>query len=298
VGNRGTKPNVVAEVEGTTITVEALQAELARRFRSGPVHGSPEQVRDAVLDDMVRFEVLFARAAAAGLDRDPDLVQRFRRAVVARFEERSGLTSETNVTPTAEEVANHHRTHADEFREPEKVRLATIFWNVSPKATEEKKAEVRRRAEAVRAEAASTNASAPAFTELVRRHSDDTTTRYTGGDLGWFTRGETNCGFPPELLDAGFALNSPGDLSALVPTADGLYLLQLRERRAATITPLERVRDRIAWQLRKERTQQRERDFYRQQTNGLRLTVYRAVLEQVQVPAAWPESPPPRGPGL
>src|SRR6185369_7445978 len=64
-------------------------------------------------------------------------------------------------------------------------------------------------------------------------YSDDQTTRYRGGDLGWFDLGRTNYSLPPELLAAGQTLARPGAISEVLPTEHGLFLVRLMERREA-----------------------------------------------------------------
>lgn len=66
------------------------------------------------------------------------------------------------------------------------------------------------------------------FTVLARRHSDDTSTRDDGGDLGWFRRGMMVRPFE----EAVYALRS-GETSELVETTFGYHVIRLDRVRAS-----------------------------------------------------------------
>jgi parvulin-like peptidyl-prolyl isomerase len=71
------------------------------------------------------------------------------------------------------------------------------------------------------------------FGQVAQQSSLDTTTKSSGGDLGWFPRGVLPS---KELEDAAFSLQ-PGQLSTVIQSAFGYHLLQVLERDAAR--PLE-----------------------------------------------------------
>ncbi len=285
--------NVLAQVEDGVITVAQFEAELARRAQRGSGRVSSPQDREALLEEMVRFEVMYARAIAAGLDRDPEMAQRIRRMVVARYEEQHQAEAEKTPAPTATEVDAYYREHLAEFIQPEKVRGAVLLLKVSPKATEEKKQEAMRRAEGIRAEAIQQAAAQPSFGDLARQHSEDAATRYRGGDGGWIARDQKGFFWPKEVVEGLFALGAPGEIGPVIRTPDGLYVIKLMERTAAAAAPLDQVRERIAWRLQSERTQQAQKDFYEQQKAGLRIVINRDRLATVTLPPAPTSAPPP-----
>lgn len=67
------------------------------------------------------------------------------------------------------------------------------------------------------------------FADLAQQYSQDGSASQ-GGELGFFEKGV----MVPEFEEAAFALENPGDVSALIETQFGFHLIQLIERTAAT----------------------------------------------------------------
>jgi len=69
--------------------------------------------------------------------------------------------------------------------------------------------------------------------EVALSYSLDLTTRYAGGDLGWFPRGYLTV---PELEEACFTLQ-PGVLSEVIRTALGYHVIEVLEREVRPLLP-------------------------------------------------------------
>ena len=279
--------DAVAVVGEAVITREAFQAELNRR---GDVRS-----KESVLEEMIRFEALLARAKAAGYDHDPAVVAGVNRMIVARFQE-DQLAK--HVGPQSmvreEDVRDYYQKNADKFVRPERARAAVIFWRVPSKATPEKKSELRERAETVLTEARKTDATG--FGLLVQKHSEDQATRYSGGDTGWLRRDEKSARWDAMLIDRIFALARPGDLSPVISTENGLSIARLKERTPTGVLPLDQVRDRIEYAVSQEERRQLEEQFFDRMKAGFRIEVNRRLLQSIQAPTPVVEKKPPSMP--
>jgi hypothetical protein len=262
----------IARVGEVVISGPAFEQEWRRR--------TGVRSKEELLQELIRFESLLARARAAGVDRDPEMVAAFNRLVVGKFQEdqlqQRGLDS---MAVNGAEIEAWYQSHLDRFTTPQQMRAAVIHCRASAKASAEKRKEFRQQAEALWNQARNTNEAG--FRQLALRHSDDQATRYAGGDIGWFTPGQSDSPWEPEVVRAASGLARPGDFAPLIETAQGFYIVTLLDARPETRRPLEQVRDGIEYQLRAERAERLGQEFFREMQAGLPIEINRTALEAI-----------------
>ncbi|MFA5076384.1 MAG: peptidylprolyl isomerase [Patescibacteria group bacterium] len=94
--------------------------------------------------------------------------------------------------------------------------------------------EVKEKAEEVLAKVKSGEQS---FEDLAKEYSEDTGTKDSGGELGWFSMDT----MVKEFADAAFSLQ-PGEISDLVKTSYGYHIIKVEEKKAAVGEDPEQVR--------------------------------------------------------
>jgi len=285
-------PGVVAKVAGQDITLEALRSEVARHGRlASDVGGESNRVRLA-LEDLIRFEVLYSRAIAAGYGQKPEVQAAIKRLIVARFREGLETNRDAFRPPTEEAIADYYRRHPDRFGAPEQVRAAVIHLAVASTATPEERAEARRRAEALRVQAVAGAAGEATFGLLAHTNSAHQATRYRGGDLGWLTRESAGREWERTLVEALFALQTPGQVSPVAQGQDGFYLFRLTERKAAAVKPLAEVREGIAYRLAREERDRQQEKLYAELASGVAIRINESALAPLMTNAPPPRTPP------
>ena len=147
------------------------------------------------------------------------------------------------VTVTPQDVQNYYEDNAQQFSTPEQVRASHILFETEGKD----KAEVRKRAEAVLAQAKAPGAD---FAKLANEHTDEAIGKTRGGDLDFFGRGQ----MVPEFDQAAFAMEV-GQISDLVETQYGFHIIKLTDKRPAVTRPLTEVHAQIEDQIKWERAQ-------------------------------------------
>jgi len=287
--------NAVATVNGQVIAHDTFVKELARRpaaFAGGQA-GSDE--KQALLEQLIRFEVLYQKALAAGYDKDPEIVAEIKRMVAAKYlEDQMAKLGHPKVGD--EEVAAYYKTHADRFGGSGKVRVALIELKVPRTAQAERRAEVANLAQALLAEAATNPPADGTFGLLAQHHSEDQASRYRGGDIGWVSVDDTNTVWDPAVMAAILKLKVPEELAPVIETPTAFYLVKLVERRPARARPLPDVKAGIEWLVARERAEQQEQAFYNALKQGLQIRTNHALLEAIPLPAKNPGAPP-AGPG-
>jgi peptidyl-prolyl cis-trans isomerase D len=138
------------------------------------------------------------------------------------------------------QIEEYYRTHSSEFASPERARARHILLRPATQDDAGWQA-AQEQAQAIYQRAVQPGAD---FAALARELSQDEGSKPTGGDLGWFARGQ----MVPEFEQATFAL-SPGGVSQPVRSQFGYHIIKLEEWGAAGTRPLgdcDAIRERIA----------------------------------------------------
>lgn len=165
--------------------------------------------------------------------------------------------------PEAELRAQYDESRQS-YRQPPAVNAQHVLISVEEGATPEQEAAARTEAEEVLAKA---RAGAD-FTELAQQHSDEPGAATSGGDLGFFSRGQ----MVPPFEEAAFALE-PGQISDIVRTRFGFHVIKVNEKRPESTRTFEEVRTELENRLVEERTRTQAREA---------VTRSRARLEQLK----------------
>ncbi len=280
---------VLARIGGQVITLDDFRAEIERRSQELPGIAATPERRRMLLAEMVRHRALVAKARQAGYDRDPEVVEVFEKMMVTKYSRDHVRTRLEEVEVSDQEVETFYRRHADDYARPARHQAAIVFLAVPAMAADEKRTELRTRAETVLAEARQLDPSVRHFDALARRYSDHRASRYTGGVIGWLTTHQPAYKWEAEVIDALFALDQPGDIAPLVETAKGFYLVRLVDRESGGALPLEQFADGIRHRLLRERREQLRKTFYDGIYAELEVTVDEALLGTLP-PSA--DSPP------
>jgi hypothetical protein len=276
-------PEVAARVGGHRILARDVVAEAERRAGAGrPV---PEPA--ALLDEMVEQQILFMGAVEAGLDRDPEILDAYRRLLIGAFKERELVPRIEQVAVTDAEVRAYYEAHAERYTRPARLHLAALALKRSRSASAEKTAGLRARMEAARQAALALPASEHGFGALAIKYSEDQASRYRGGDIGWVEPGRGKPGWHPAAMAAGCALAETGSVSDIVTTPDAFYLLKLLGRREPEPVALAAVEPAIRQQLLREKRRAQEAAFVESLRASAEVEIDPGVLASVaaRIPA-------------
>ena len=246
--------DVVARAGGLELTVEEAAGLLAQNPR---LPAEPEVV-DAVANLWVDYVVL---ATAADRDStlgsvdvapivDPILEQQL-------FGKLNDQVIKVDTTFTDEEL----REIWEREQPGTEVRARHILLRLAPDATSDQRDSALALANDLRARAqAGEN-----FADLAQEFSQDPGTRQSGGDLGFFGRGQMVAPFEA----AAFALDV-GEVSDVVETPFGLHIIKLEERRAPEF---DQARDTFRMQLIQQRVAEAQQAYVEELTSSLRIQV-------------------------
>lgn len=274
--------DVVAVVGDTQIRVDDIRDQIARQGTPSGDRALPERRRREALDALIWRAALYESAVAAGIDKEPEVRERWKRMLAQIHEERL-RASQPEPEPIPDSlVQQHYQATIARFDEPERRRVQAILLKIPAHATPGKRAEMRARAEEIHASAAS--ATDAEFRKLVMSHSEDQATRYSGGEFGWVDRKQAGR-LPAEAVEAAFSLNEPG-VAPLVETEAGFHIVRLVEIRPARRRTLEEVKAQLLRELAASLQEEREKAFRQRVLSGLTVKIDDAALARVPPPPA------------
>jgi peptidyl-prolyl cis-trans isomerase C len=244
--------NVLAKVGGKEITLEDFENEI----RWYGEHRRTLPSKEALLEQMISRELRVQKARSLGLDRDPGVRRSYETALAAKLEEHELGAKLDGPQVSAQEVTAAYQKEIAHYTRAAKVRLALIWLKTDRKMSGEKIAELEARMAEAQKLAKAQPPTTQGFGIVAADYSEDQSSRYKGGDVGWFDLGAAAYRWPSNVVSAGFALQNNGDISEVIKASDGLYLVSRLDTRDSVVTPLEQVQNSIQHRLRAEKREQ------------------------------------------
>jgi parvulin-like peptidyl-prolyl isomerase len=142
-----------------------------------------------------------------------------------RFKKRGGI--EDVGQPTDAEVRSYYDANKREFFSDDMVKLRQIFIDTRTLTTKEERDKASQRADDVVRELRG----GAKFEDLVIKYSDDTSTKYKGGDTGYLTRidAQQRQLLGKDFFDAVFSLKK-GETSGVITSSIGFHIVQVTDR--------------------------------------------------------------------
>lgn len=306
--------NVIAQVGTRQITVDDFNQEI--RWRQQRAQVLPE--KQALLDEMITRELRVQKAKALGLDKDADTRRRYEGFLIGKLEEQELRPQLDAAKVPAQDIQDAFQKDIARYTRPAKVRLALVVVKTDPKMSADKLAEQEARITEARKLALALPPGTQGFGTVAANFSEDQSSRYKGGDVGWFdaplpssassssspsgsTITQPYYRWPVEVVSAGLALPNKGDISEVIKTDKGFFIVARLDSRPASVTPFEQAQPAIQHRLLAEKRQQLQLSFDQQIRTSAPIQTFTQALAKVQYPAATlaraEETAPPLLPG-
>jgi parvulin-like peptidyl-prolyl isomerase len=298
--------HVVAEVGGRTITRADFETEAAHRAASG----RPAVSARELLDELIERQAMLVKAEASGIATNEAFRRETESRLLSQWVASTVAKKRDGVKVTDDELKRAYEERKDSvLTSAALTRLAILYRKVSGQTGDDAApALTKTLADAVAAfeqdRAAATNGGRlPGFGKIAADMSEDTVTRYRGGDLGWLdlSRGD-HPRVPEEVLAAGAAL-AQGQVSAPIRAGDGLYVVMKDGERAAKQMTYQEALPMLRRRLLREKQRAVEDRFKAEVLGSVSVTVHDEAVATLKLPEpasrssaqpvpAFPSNPP------
>lgn len=273
---------IIATVDGESITVEAFQKETIRHGGHIPGRFDGIQQREALLEEMIRFEVLAAKASKAGYDKDPEIVASLKKMMVQKLWQDQWASKLKKVAITDDEIEQYYNKHLKDYTGPEMAKAAIIYLKFPPKATEKDIEGLKEKAETILKKAKKQNQTILSFDSLAKEYSDDRGSKYRGGEIGWVPKGAKIFKWDKSVIDAIFALEEPGDISPVITTNKGIYIVKLMEKKEGKVRSLAQVKHDIKKKLSLNNRKKAQEAYYQSIKKGFEIKINKDLLKSIE----------------
>jgi peptidyl-prolyl cis-trans isomerase SurA len=240
---------IALRVNGKEIRVSELQAQIDQWNREGGIGMDLDQF----VDRYIHRTLAVQEALERGLDQDLEIRHQYENMLIGRlrrdeFERRS---EELNISEEA--VAAHYEASIADYTKPAQVRIALLELENSRDADA-----IRARLEEAARLAAELPEDTQGFGALAIHYSEEGSSRFRGGDVGWMQAGMARYRWPDAVVAAAFGLSAVGELSEVLETEGASYLLMKLDGRPERIQPLD---DALAARIHRQLLAEQQREL-------------------------------------
>lgn len=286
------KGQVIARVGDQVITVSEFEQEMATRSRARPQFFEEAANRRALLQELIRQKLLLAEARDEGIPEEPEFRALVERMMIQRLREKRLDQQLAELTPDDEEVLAYYESNREAFSRPARRQVALIRVDAPSALPPEERASRRASIEAAREAASALPTDTLHFGEVAVEYSDDRSSRYQGGVVGWLIDDPARrYQWPPAVLEAAFALEQPGSLTPVIDAGESFYLVRLAGYEPGRVQPIEQVADGIRHRLTRERSLSLEGELMAEIEGRRDFHIDESALESVEAPAGLIEVP-------
>ena len=268
-------PNLIAKVGIREIKVDHFIEEMKRRSAGYKKNLDKKNI----LDEMISREIILSKVFETDLHKDPEIIRLYENLLIGKYKQRKLKPLVDNTEITKEDIQQYYDKNIAEFSKPEKIRIAILFMKIHSKMSDEKiNAKKNRMQEAI--EIAKKSPNTKDFGVLSINYSEDQTTRYKGGDIGWVYK-DRKYRWEEPVLEAGFALKNIGNISSIITGKKGIYIVKLIDRRKSEIMTLNSVKARIRHKMLLQKRKNIESTFYNDLKNSTKIEIFNDVFESI-----------------
>jgi peptidyl-prolyl cis-trans isomerase C len=217
---------------------------------------SEKGLRDFLDNYVVTREVLYQEAKKKGFDKKKEIVAKvedFKRAVAIDALLEEALRGKSEVSES--ELQQYYKENAGLFTEPMELKIRHIFVNSDP----------------ILQEVLMKLQKGESFEKLASTYNVDKS-REDGGNIGWIKRGQLSPAFA-QYEEVAFSLRKKGEISNVIKTPVGYYVIRLEDTRGTAMRPFDQVKEKILFFLQAKKKQDAYLEYVKEAKSKAKIVV-------------------------
>lgn len=267
--NQGETDNkTVATVAGDRITRAEVDYELAF-YSTNPITSS-ESAKEKILEKIIEDQVFYNKAIENGFDKSPQFLLNQRKLLAHEYKKYMQKQVAMATTVSEWDIEAYYNANKNLFTTPAMYRLAIYFRRYSENKTYAYS--LTQIAQSAKALDANKGFGKYALT------SDHLKTNRREGKLAWISSATKMAGIPHTVLEIGRNLDV-SDVSEIIDTDKGQYLVRLIDRKDISISSLESESSAIRKKLLEQRKKKMLDDYLEQSKSAYDIVLYKENLQ-------------------
>ena len=225
----GSKKDVVAEVGREKITLESFN----ERLNSFPKDQVNDDVKKALLDDMIAEQLLIVEAKKEGIQRTDDFKNQLD-IIKNRLLSQTLLQQNVfdKISVSDEDIRNFYESNFQIFDKKEQREVKHVLFDNESQAKKARNSLMRGKA---------------SFTAIVNKYTKDAQSKPNGGNIGYITKGQL--AELPVFENTVFSLTKKRNTSKVIKSKLGWHIIRLVDVRTTPVQTLEQSAPAIRRQL-------------------------------------------------
>lgn len=216
--------DVIAKVGSIKIYKDELLQEL--KYRG--INSIDDSGKEIVLNQLIDRKLFLNKAYELSLEDDPKIIRNFENMLIGSVKKRYIHNEIENIKITDEDIKEYYEKNKDEFFIPQKREFAILFFKKHKKERAYRKEQISKSFNFIidLYNSDKLPSSKDGFGKYSIKYSEHQASRYRGGIIGWFRKAQMNI-WEERVLKRGFELKELGEMSDIIETDRGYYLIRL-----------------------------------------------------------------------
>jgi hypothetical protein len=237
---------VIATIGGLEITKTEFEQEL--RYKGKKFIDRVD--KKSLLEEMISKKLFLNKAKSLALKEDAKIQRAYEYILIGEIRKRFIEAKRKEIKITKAEVKAYYQKYKESYKLPLKRKLAIVFAEKRRKNSSKEKEIIKERFAKLTKlhQEGNLGPADKGFGSYAIDYSEHQVSRYRGGTLGWFDQ-ISKLNWEQKVLDKAFALAKVGDLSEIIETKKGYYLVRIMDEKKAKYKTLKEVYSKVKHQL-------------------------------------------------